>query len=552
MVMEMRLSLKKCLPLVLFIFSCFHLSAQVDTAAVDSKKTLVGEPAAMTMAAGPARGALEIQISPLQNVEDWTTVAEGETRTLRIATNAGAAKVRFSLLEGEEFGAEIDSAGIFTWTPSFDLVDRLEKEKKFTIHLEAFTDSLTARKSIDFTVVHVNRPPVVGELKNFYVQYNVVNTYQIDLNVVTDPDNDPVVFRQIPSTMPEGAQLTEKGVFTWKPSLRQFNRLRDEPITMSFIVEDQPAKAQVKGSFRILVTQMDLPPAITMIPHTSHVTAKENETINFKFFLSDPNGDDDIVNFDLVSEDLRITQKLLTQNSKTQWEFVWVPGYDFVKDGFDSTSLEVTFFVVDKSYQRDEKKVKITVLNTQDQEKIDRLYYSQYKGALTRIWDLLVQLSEKEKEYYKKLRQSRKGKTRLAITDASLGAITAVSPLMIEDQKDKQMVTGIGGATVMTIGTLEAAEVISKSPNEIIQNLNKIIEKKNELLMHGNVFARRYSTVLSRREKDFQKDMETLMSRLIMKDMATLELDASWKNPKKPTNEALMDYFPDFVADENL
>lgn len=547
--MEMNLSFKKIALLVVFACSFITLQAQ-ENATTDSMEVLVVEPATMNDS-GLARGSLELTVVP-PSIENWTTVEEGETRTLRLMVNENMINVKYSLLEGEDFGAEIDSAGNFSWTPSFDLVDRLEKEKKYTMHIEAFTDSLTARKSIDFTVVHVNRPPVVSDLKNFYVQYNVVNSYQIDLNVVTDPDNDPVVFKQIPSVMPEGAQLTEKGVFTWKPSLRQFNRLKDEPITMTFIVEDQPAKAQVQGSFRILVTQMDLPPAITMIPHASHVTAKENETINFKFFLSDPNGDEDIVNLDIVSEDLRITSKLLTQNSKTQWEFVWVPGYDFVKDGFDSASVEVTFFVVDKSYQRDERKVRITVLNTQNQEKIDRLYYFQYKGSLTRIWDLLVQLTEKEKDYYKKLRKSRKGKTRLAITDASLGAITAVSPLMIEDQKDKQMVTGIGGATVMTIGTLEAADVIAKSPNEYIQNLNKIIEKKNELLMHGNVFARRYSTVLSRREKDFQKDMENLLGRLIMKDMATLELDAGWRNPKKPTDDALMEYFPDFVVEENL
>lgn len=549
--MEMNLLLRKTVFFALSLCIAGNLIAQDNQN--EPETTGEVEPQTTNNDSVSERESLKLMVIQ-PDIENWLFVPEGENRTFRVQTNyADRVKVRYSLLQGEEFGASIDSLGNFSWTPSFDLVDRLEKEKKFTVHIEAISDSLDAgRKSLEFTVMHTNRPPVVSDLKNFYVQYNVENTYQIDLNAISDPDNDPLVFRQIPSVMPEGAQMAEKGVFTWKPSLRQFNRLKTDPIAMTFIVEDQPAKAQVQGSFKILVTQMDLPPAITMIPHINHVVAKENETINFKFFLSDPNGDEDIVRLDLVSEDLRITPKQLTQNSKTQWEFVWVPGYDFVKDGFDSTAVELTFFVVDKSYQRDERKVRVNVLNTQNQEKIDKLYYSQYRGSLSRIWDMLVQLNEKEKEYYKKLRKSRKGKTRLAITDASLGAITAVSPLMIEDQKDKQMVTGIGGATVMTIGTLEAADVIAKSPNEFIQNLNKIIEKKNELLMHGNVFARRYSTVLSRREKDFQKDLENLMSRLIMKDVATLELDAGWKNPKKPTDQALLDYFPDYMIDESL
>jgi hypothetical protein len=208
--------------------------------------------------------------------------------------------------------------------------------------------------------------------------------------------------------------------------------------------------------------------------------------------------------------------------------------------------------VVDKSHLRAEKKVRVRVLNTENQEQIDRMYYSQYRGSLSRIWDLMQQLEEKEKEYYKRLRRATRGRTRLAITDASVGAVTAMSPLVIEDQKNKQLVTGIGGTTTMTMGTLKAANVIAKPPNEIIQSLNKIIEKKNELMVHGNVYARRYAAVVSRRDKDFQRDSENLLARLLLKDVATLELDAGWRNPKKATDDAIKDIFPDFIADLNL
>lgn len=497
--------------------------------------------------------SLSFQIIP-PPTSDWHKINEGETRTFKVVIDQPtSAQYWYYVLDGDLYGATIDSSGNFSWTPSFDLVDRIEEERTIPLTIEVKNDDdQQARKTIDFTIKHTNRPPKVGDLKNFYVQANVENRYHIDLNLVTDPDNDPLIFKSIPSLMPEGASLTENGIFTWKPSIRQFNRLKSTPINMSFIVEDQPSNAQVKGFFNILVTQMDLPPEITMVPSVKQIEAKENETINFKFFLSDPNGDEDIERFDVISEDLRINEKQLIKNATTQWEFIWTPGYDFVRDGMESLSVDLTFYVVDKTYLRDELKVNIRIINTENQEQIDKTYYAQYRSTLIRIWDLMVQLEQKEKELYARLKKARKGKTRLAITDASLGAITALSPFVIEDQKSKQMVSGIGGTTVMTMGTLEAASVIAKSPNEFIQNLNKVIEKKNELLLHGNVFARRYSTVLSRREKDFQKDSENLLSRLLLKDVATLELDAGWKNTKKPSDQALKNAFPDYVEDNNL
>lgn len=482
-------------------------------------------------------------------------VEEGETLEFKVFASGGKDQnYSFDLIEGKNFDMALDSVGKFSWTPDFEFVNRIEKEKTASALIEVTNDSgQISRKAIDIKVLHVNRPPEIGDLKNMYVKYNEENTYKIDLNTIIDPDQDPLVFKPIPIIMPEGSNLTENGIFTWKPSLRQFNRLKSEPLRLSFLVEDQPYKAQVKGSFNILVTQMDLPPEITMIPKNEHVISKENETINFKFFLSDPNGDEDISDFNLVSEDLRITKDFLIQNAQTQYEFIWTPGYDFVRDVEDSIQVELSFYVVDDTYLRDEEKVSITIINTKNQIKIDKELYSTYRSGLVRIWDLYEQLKIKEKEYYKKLKKARKTKKGIAITDASLGAVTALSPLVItENQQTQKIVTGVGGTTVMTMGTLEAADVIAKSPSELIQKLNRVIEKKNELLMHGNVYARRYSTTLSRRDKDFIEDTEKLLSRLIMKEVATLELTAGWENPKRAKDENLRSTFPDFVPSETL
>ncbi len=482
---------------------------------------------------------------------EWRNVKEGERLDFKVTALGGKDQnYNFSIVNND-YTIHIDSMGTVLWEPGFDVVGRLEKEKSIPLTIEVTNDSnQVARKTVDIVIEHVNRPPNVGNLKNMYVKYNEKNTYQIDKNAVNDPDGDPLVFRSIPQLMPEGANLTENGVFTWKPSLRQFNRLKNEPIELGFIVEDQPFKDQAKGSFNILITQMDLPPEITMIPKYDHITTKENETVNLKFFLSDPNGDEDIKEFNLVSEDLRVKSENLIKNARTQYEFIWEPGYDFVKEVEDSVTFDLNFYVVDGSYLRDEHQVKITVLDTENQEKIDAGLYVQYRTALVRVWDLYNQLSEKEDEYYKKLKKARKGKTTLAVTDASLGAVTALSPVLIEDQNNQKLVSGIGGTTVMTMGTLEAADVIAKSPSEIIQRLNRVIEKKNELLMYGNVYARRYSTTLNRRDNDFIKDTENLLSRLLIKDVATLELNASWQNDRKAKDDNLRNVFPDFVPME--
>ncbi|MGK7396591.1 MAG: hypothetical protein ACNS62_18580 [Candidatus Cyclobacteriaceae bacterium M3_2C_046] len=526
--------------------------AESDSVLIITEDTLEQPRENMPVMASPTDDFLDLNIV-LPDYQGWNQVNEGELLAFKIYANGGKdPHYIFDLVEGREAGIQMDTAGNFSWTPSFDLADRLNEQVKFPVIFEVRNDSnQTARKKVEFIIQHVNRPPEMSDLKNFYVQYNVENAYQIDLNAIKDPDNDPVIFKPIPAQMPEGADLTEKGLFTWKPSLRQFNRLKEDPIALNFIVEDQPSKAQIKGSFNILVTQMDLPPEITMIPKNEVITTKENETVNFKFFLSDPNGDEDITQFNLISEDLRITDELLVQNSKTQWEFIWTPGYDFVKDVEDSVKISINFYTVDKTYLRDEKSTTITVVNTENQEKIDRMLYAQYRGALIRVWDLLEQLKEKEEEFYKRLKKAKKGKVSLAVTDASLGAVTALSPVFLEGDEQK-IVTGVGGTTVLTMGTLEAADVIAKSPSEIIQKLNKVIEKRNELLMHGNVFARRYSTTLTRRDKDFTRDTEQLLSRLIMKEVATLELTAGWENPKKARDNDLRRSFPDFVENEEL
>ena len=155
-------------------------------------------------------------------------------------------------------------------------------------------DGRRVRKPITFTVIHKNRPPVVEDMPVFYVKQGAVNNYQISSDYVNDPDQDPLVFKSIQSQMPEGAVLSSGGLMSWNLSRSQFNSLRKDPIIVPFLVEDQPEKAETSGKVRIAITQQDLPPDMLIVPGDSTLPVKEDERVNLKIYVTDPNGDDDI------------------------------------------------------------------------------------------------------------------------------------------------------------------------------------------------------------------------------------------------------------------
>src|SRR5688500_17600403 len=147
-----------------------------------------------------------------------------------------------------------------------------------------------------------------------YVKQSTNNTYQFPQEFVYDLDSDPLVYKTILAKMPEGSALSSQGQFSWNPSRSQFMALRKEPLEVEFIVQDQPEKAETIGKFRIAPTQQDLPPEIMLVPAVpgdSVFSIKEDETLNLKIYVSDPNGDDDVSHISFVSNDKRVPAKAL-------------------------------------------------------------------------------------------------------------------------------------------------------------------------------------------------------------------------------------------------
>lgn len=484
----------------------------------------------------------------------WNNLEEGKLYAISFAIkgqNEADGKFTFEINQGKVSGMEMDSSGYFSWTPAFTDVDRIEKERIFQLLISARSDSgKIATKTVDLRVKHVNRPPVVNEIKPFYIKYNTSNTYRIDNSIVYDADNDPIVIIPSIEELPEGFSISSQGEMTWNPSFTQFKSLKETPMYIKFYVQDQPAKSQTEGRVKLVATQLDLPPAITVVPKSQKIQIKENETINLRFYLSDPNGDDDIETFEYLTSEKSLPEKLLIKNTSNQYEFTWLPGYDFVKDPLDSLSFYVDFFVMDKTQKREVVRIEMVVKNTLNRQEEDTKQFNLYRGTMLRAWELMEQLKEKEKELKSAYNRAKKGKKQRSVLNAGLGAVTGLSSVVTRDKNDLQRsISTIGGTTVLTIGTLEATEVIGRSTKDLIDRLNYIIEKKNDIQTKGDIFARDYSLKSARRTDKFTRDMDDFMKLMQLKGLVALELDAAWEPKVRSTDKAIKQTFKDYISE---
>jgi hypothetical protein len=485
----------------------------------------------------------------------WNEVSEGSTLQFNLQAAGGKNdSLYFSLAQGRLEGMQFDSTGRFAWKPGFDIADRLQRTKSVPLLLEVRNragESVT--QTVELKVQHVNRPPVVNELRPFYVRYRTQNTYKFDKEQVLDEDGDPLVFIAIPDQMPEGVRLSSQGEWTWTLSQNQFTKLRERPQYIEFWVEDQPSKSRTKGRLKLEPTLMDLPPDIQVVPGEARYRLRENASLNLKFYLSDPNGDDDISTFAFLSDNQDIPKGALIRNTPNQYEFIWKPGYEFVKDPYDTLQTTLTFFVLDKAQNRDERKITITVQNAVNEEAKDRYLYSQYRQVLTTAWSLIEQMAEKEEDLKYSYRRAKKGKQKRSVANASLGAITGVTPAVTgastspNAQKTGRIVSSVGGTAVLTMGTLEATEVIGKSMKDLLDRYNYVLGKKSEIQNKGDVFAREFALKSSRRTNDFVKRLDDFRASMNLSGLVALELDAGWQNKKEANDKAIKRVFKDFA-----
>jgi hypothetical protein len=396
-------------------------------------------------------------------------------------------------------------------------------------------------------VLHQNRPPIVDDLPTFYVKQSTQNQYQISDDYVTDLDGDPISYKPIVSQMPEGMHFSSQGLITWNPSRNQFIALKNNPLAVEFVAQDQPDKLETKARIRIAQTQLDLPPDLLLLPGDSVFTIKEDERLNIKIYASDPNGDENLTNFGFVASDSGVPESALQKSNSAQGEFTWLPGYGFVDESEKTKTFRLTFFILDKSGNRVERHAKIKVVDTENLEEKDKSLFQKYKNSLVSAKALIDRLDENHEKLSKTLKQAKKGKKHRAILNASLGATTGLSPVILSnDPNSYRAVSAIGGTTVLTLGTLEATEVIGKSKNEILDKLKINVEIRNQLQLEGDNFARKYALKSARREKTFDVDRDKLLPIINNQKLEFLELSAEQTAQPKFDNKEIKKTFIDF------
>lgn len=479
--------------------------------------------------------------------DQWRLPFEGTETAFKVRTDTTALP-RFSLDGNNGFGIQFDSAGNFSWNPSYDLVDRVEGSKEFSVIFQAeWKGGKKVRKPVTFIVTHKNRAPGIEELPVFYVKQSAPNQYQISSDYVYDPDGDPITFKSVLTALPEGASMNSSGLISWTPSRNQFIALKSNPTYIEFTVQD-PDKLEAKGRIKVSQTQLDLPPELFILPQDTVFNIKEDERLNFKLLVSDPNGDENISSVSFVCNDDRVPKTVLKANSPVQYEFTWSPGYYFVEEVQKMKEVDFIFFAIDKSSNRVQRRVKVRVSDTENLDEKDKFLYLKYKMSLTQARALIIQLDENHVKLNKAYKQAKKGKKNRSLVNAGLGATTGIGPVVMDPQ-DSKYVSAIGGTTVLTMGTLEATEVIGKSKSDILDKLKLNVELRNQLQLEGDNFARKYSLKSARRTKEFETDREKLLPILNNQKLVMLELDASKPSTPKYDNKEIKSTFPDF-ADE--
>lgn len=327
--------------------------------------------------------------------DQWRLPFEGSETAFKVTSDSAGA--RYALDGNNGFGMHLDSIGNFLWKPSFDLVDRLEKSKEITVIFQAeWKNGKKARQPVTFIVAHKNRAPVIEELPVFYVKQSAPNQYQISADYVSDPDGDPINYRSILTALPEGASLSSLGLITWTPSRNQFIALKTNPTYIEFLAQD-PDKSEAKGRIKLSQTQLDLPPELLIVPGDSIYKIKEDERVNIKLYVTDPNGDENVANVSFVCNDDRVPKSALKENSAVQSEFTWSPGYYFVEEAEKQREINFVFFAIDKSSNRTQRAVKVIVTDTENIELKDKIMYQKYRTSLVQARALIVQLDKKKR-----------------------------------------------------------------------------------------------------------------------------------------------------------
>ena len=217
-----------------------------------------------------------------------------------------AGKLKYTVMNLPEGAVFNPDSLLFTWTPSFEQSGVYENPTFIVTDPAGLSDS----KSVNISVNHVNRPPILNELQAFTGDENIA----INLNITgSDPDvedKDKQVYSAV--SLPKGAIFTGQN-FSWTPSFDQSGQY-----TVTFTISD--GVLSDSKSMNFTVNHVNRPPVIDSI---AQQIVDENKTLSFKVTANDPDVED-AGKFSLTASDL---PEGATFNAASA-AFSWTPTYE--------------------------------------------------------------------------------------------------------------------------------------------------------------------------------------------------------------------------------
>ncbi|MBN2423912.1 MAG: putative Ig domain-containing protein [Calditrichaceae bacterium] len=298
----------------------------------------VHDPAGGVMRDAATITVIHVDRKPVLAEVEPQTVNENELLTITLSGSDPDAEDQdklsyraVNLPEGSSFDAQ---TATFSWTPTYDQSGEYGGIL-FIFNAGAMSDSVT----VDITVVHVNRNPVLAAIPD-----NTINENE-NLNFVisgSDPDvEDQGKLTFSAANLPQGAVFNPDSLkFNWTPDFEQSAEYEN----VLFMLKD-PDGLSDSATVKLTVVHVNRTPVLAEIEPK---TINENELLTFELSGSDPDIEDKdklVYSAEGLPEGAQLTGTTVT----------WTPTYDqsgvytikfTLNDGQLSDSKETTFTVI--------------------------------------------------------------------------------------------------------------------------------------------------------------------------------------------------------------
>ncbi len=249
-------------------------------------------------------------------------------------------------------GALFDSlTGAITWVPTYE---QSGLYKDITIKVIEKTETkLSATKSFDVTVSHVNRLPVMAQVGDTLISENT--TLSVTLKEGSDPDKeDKGKLAYKAENLPDGAvfdELTRQ--FSWAPTFEQSG-----VYTVDFVIND-PVGGTDRDASTITILHVDRNPEIVAVENQ---IVNENELLSIKVEGSDPDKEDQ----NAISFEAKNLPDNATFDAATQM-YTWTPSYD------QSGEYTDILLIMTAGKLSDSTKFNVSVTHTNRSPKLEKI-----------------------------------------------------------------------------------------------------------------------------------------------------------------------------------